>query len=260
MSDKPRMFSEKEAAELVVKAAKLQEDSNSGSDYSPGISMDELMRMAQDVGVDEHYLREALRGTPEAHQTAGFRFLGVPLSTEFERIVDGELAPENFDLISEQFFKPGSFGGRARGLGQGLVPMQVGRTMQGQVQSGTAFGPLRVTSRNGRTRIWAKQTMFVPFMTAMYPSLLVSFILTMATFASAKHPIPYEVGATVIGAILTVGSLVFRRMLQGGTEKMKILVDSAADAIRDETVQDRQEPLVEAAERQESLEQRLSED
>ena len=234
MSDQNRMFNEKEAAEIVVKAARLQEQATDAQ-YSPGMSYDELRRMAIDVGVDEEFLRKALLDAPETHETKGLTFFGAPLSVEFERVIDGELAPENFDVASEAFYRRSWQDQRSRHL---AVPSQVGRTLQGQVHAGTAFGQLRVTSRNGRTRIWARNTMFVPFMTTMYPALFLSFFLTLFTLASERHPNPLFT-MPIVAAALLVGSLLFRHLLLAGANKMRSMVDEAASAVAEQTQIDR---------------------
>lgn len=234
MSDQHRMFNEKEAAEIVVKAARLQEQA-ADTRYSPGMSYEELKRMAADVGVDEEYLRKALVDTPESHESRGLTFFGAPLSVEFERVVDGELDPENFDVVSEVFYRSAWQGHKRRHL---AIPSQVGRTLQGQVQAGTAFGQLRVTARNGRTRIWARNTMFVPFMTTLYPSLLISFFITLATFV-ADNPANPWVTMPLLAAVLGTGLSLFRYLLLSGSNKMRSMVDEAAEAVAEQTQIDR---------------------
>ncbi len=57
--DPKKVFSEQEAAQLIVDAAKLQESAGQ-HDYTPGVTWTELQRMADDVGVDPDYLKKAL--------------------------------------------------------------------------------------------------------------------------------------------------------------------------------------------------------
>ncbi|MDI9640881.1 hypothetical protein QPK87_18135 [Kamptonema cortianum] len=207
MSGEKRVYSEKEATDLVIQAVRLQESSEHGGEYTPGISYDELRRMAADVGVDERYLQAAIKGVPIVREERKF-FLGIPVASEFERVIDGELPPENFDVITEALWK-NSWSPRGRHGLQQLVPTQVGRTMQGQISSGAAWGQIRVSSKNGRTRVWARNNAFIPFMAGLYPSLIISFILTLATFASDGDKIPAAVGIPLILGLLTIGFIAF---------------------------------------------------
>jgi len=230
-----RFFNEKEAAELVLKAAKLQEQSSEGSgSYAPGISFDELARMAAEAGVDPSYLQKALEGVPEKSEVAK-TFLGIPLSTEFERIIDGELPPENFDVISEGL--PASVGSRgAHGTRMHNVGMQVGRSMQMQLAKGAAFGSLRVTSRSGRTRISTRQGLFIPFMAGLYPALMIAFITLMMlvdgdTSANANPAVNIPIAI----ATLIAGLVAFALLARSGQNKMREITDSIADRVQEET-------------------------
>ncbi len=56
-----RIFSEQEASEILQRAAKLQEDDrDSHSSYTPGITEDELERIAHEAGIDPNFLRRAM--------------------------------------------------------------------------------------------------------------------------------------------------------------------------------------------------------
>ncbi|QYK54462.1 MAG: hypothetical protein KF824_06075 [Fimbriimonadaceae bacterium] len=130
-----KVFSEQEAAQLIVEAAKLQE-SDGQHDYTPGVTWAELQRMAGDVGVDPDYLRKVIATqTPGAKKASKPRsFLGMPLSEEFERVVDAELPPNNFDVVAGEFYSTG--GGTAQ-TGYG-GPSVIGRMIK--VHSTKGFG------------------------------------------------------------------------------------------------------------------------
>ncbi|QYK54460.1 MAG: hypothetical protein KF824_06065 [Fimbriimonadaceae bacterium] len=230
-----RFFNEKEAAELVLKAAKLQEQSNEGSSsYAPGISYDELARMAAEAGVDPSFLQKALESAPEKNESP-VAFLGIPLSTEFERIVDGELPPENFDVITDIF--PAKFAGHGpRGPRMHNVGVQVGRSMQMQLAKGSAFGTLRVTSRNGRTRISTRQGMFLPFMAGLYPGLMgavlaLAFLTDRDTkaFANPAINIPLAIASLIVGLVA------FVLLARSGQNKMREMTDAIAERVQEET-------------------------
>lgn len=230
-----RFFNEKEAAELVLKAAKLQEQSSEGSSsYAPGISFDELARMAAEAGVDPSYLQKALEGVPEKSEVPT-KFLGIPISTEFERIIDGELAPDNFDVITEGL--PPRVAGRGpHGTRMHNVGVQVGRSMQMQVAKGPAFGTLMVTSRNGRTRIATRQGAFLPFMAGMYPALMISFISLMMLTEGKNHASANPaVNIPIAIAALIAGIIAYLALHRSGTNRMREITDGIAQRVQEET-------------------------
>jgi hypothetical protein len=230
MSDR-RVFSEQEAADLVIRAAKMQEASQESSSYTPGIDIEQLKRLAADVGVDEKFLFAAMSATPEAKDVHR-RFMGLPIFDEYERVVEGELDPEDFDIVTDLM---GSGPGRTRLSGNGnrtLMTTQVGRSLEGYVRSGPAYGPLKMTSRNGRTRISARRTMFVPFMAGLYPAIILS-IVTMAM--ASENSISVAIAATIVLLLAIMGSVTFGALAMQGERKMKQIVDEMADRVADAT-------------------------
>lgn len=168
-----RVFSEQEAADLVLAAVKLQEASTtSNHDYTPGITYSELLKIAKDVGVSEDYLRQAMQG----HLAPGVAekkrsFLGWPLSYNFERVLDVEITPDQFDLVASELTHPSM-----SAAGPMYGPQILGRTITGTTYDKTSQSTIKVSSRNGRTRIenkissWASvipmttMWMILPFM------------------------------------------------------------------------------------------------
>lgn len=225
MSDR-RMFSEKEAAEIVLRAAKLQEQSATGSaSYAPGIDFESLKRMAEDVGVDEEFLLQAMRGAGPGDEKRQM-FLGVPVATSFEKVIEGEVPQDQFDVVMEAFrgTQPGA-------AGQG-VAFQVGRSVDGRISRGFAFGPISVTSRRGRTRITARQSCFVPFMSTLYPVLLFGFLGTVLLPTVGRMPLWM---AGVLGAVLlAVGWALFGWACAKGEAKMRAIVEDLAARVSEE--------------------------
>ncbi|MCA0360820.1 MAG: hypothetical protein LCH41_07175 [Armatimonadetes bacterium] len=191
-----RVFSEQEAADLVLAAVKLQEASaTSNHEYTPGITYTELLKIAKDVGVSEDYLRQAMQG----HIAPGVAdkkksFLGWPLSYTFERVIDVEIDPDQFDLVASELTHPSM-----SGAGAMYGPQILGRTITGTTYDKTSQSTIKVSSRNGRTRIenkissWAAvipmTTMWIilPFMLVglrdgRAPAIITSIILSSIVF------------------------------------------------------------------------------
>ncbi|MFM9873764.1 MAG: hypothetical protein ACKVQS_09910 [Fimbriimonadaceae bacterium] len=227
-----KYFSEKEAADLVVKAAKLQEKAG-GSDYTPGISFDELAKMASEAGIDPSFLSQAMQGVPTGDEEVR-SFLGIPLSTEFERVVDVELPPENFDVVSEmfppRFMGQGPHGARMTNVGQ-----QVGRSLMMQLNQWPAFGQLKLTSRNGKTRITTKSTAFLAYFVGLHAPLILSFVLTMMMLPGERSAnVNPAVLVPIIVCLMTAGMAAFTWISKAGQKKMRELTDLIAERVQEE--------------------------
>lgn len=138
-----QVFSESEAAEIVKFAAKLQEEkSSTAENYTPGVTKDELWRIAQEVGLSKEVFEQAV---------AEYRDKGISaqaekrfrLGLEIERVINGELAVEDFDLLTNLL----------RRRSHTLPPAQVGRTLHTKLMVYGSQADVSVTARNGRTRL-----------------------------------------------------------------------------------------------------------
>ena len=188
-----RVFSEKEAAEILQRAAKIQEEST-GTPYSPGVSLEELKRIAVEAGIDVSVLDKAIHSHQEVPVSKGI----FPLLQEHERVVDGELSTDNFDIVYEVLKRPTN-----------QFIQQVGRTMQIRSMAAGSQVIISIACRNDRTKINVRPTIFVPFMTILYPALLLSFIALvnlsvhgqvlwglLATFAALAIAVPLFIWRT----------------------------------------------------------------
>lgn len=232
--DDRKIFSEQEAADLIVAAAKLQESEGDGPSYKAGVSWEEMQRMAADVGVDPDYLRKALSG-----QTIGSvkvtkkprSILGMPMAQDFERVVDAELPPENFDVIASEFYNPG-YGGGAHGGGMG-GPSIIGRMMKGQFYEGILYGTMEVSSRHGRTRIKATTSSSIAGWAIFMPiMLLVSIIALPITAKRSPEMLPLAFALWGIFGTALWASLV--ATVRSGLSKVPAKMDRIAAAVEDE--------------------------
>lgn len=215
------LFSEKEVADIVLQATKLQEDAPAHeASYAPGFSRDEILKMAEDLGIEPRYIEEAMRRrTTSTENEGGFKLLGAPFSATFERIVDGDVESEDFDLLLEDFAATGPRGQ--------AVHTQVGRAVNSRIARGLAFGNVTIRSRDGRTRIMAKQTAFIPFMTTLYPALLGGLVAGIPLMAKGSIPVVW--GLAGITTLMTAAFLGFRALAKIGVNQMRKIVDSMAD-------------------------------
>ncbi|MFM9873766.1 MAG: hypothetical protein ACKVQS_09920 [Fimbriimonadaceae bacterium] len=231
--DDRKIYSEQEAANLIVAAAKLQESDGDGSSYSAGVSWEEMQRMAEDVGVDPEYLRKALSGQTVGSAKVGNKprsILGMPMAQDFERVVDAELPPESFDVITSEFYNPGYGGGTQGGMGG---PSVIGRMMKGQFYEGILYGTMEVSSRHGRTRIKATTSSSIAGWAIFMPIMLLTFIICMGITskrAPEMAPLVFSLWGA-FGAALWAGLVV---AVKAGISKVPSKLDRIAGAVEDE--------------------------
>lgn len=209
-----KVFSEKEAAEILQRAAKIQEESL-GTPYSPGVSLDELRRIAAEAGIDPAAIDKAIN-TPlsESQNVSLFQLI-----REYERVVDGELNPDNYDVVFDVLKRPNR-----------QYAQQVGRTMQIRAIAAGTQVFISITSKNGRTKINVRPTIFVPFMSILYPALLGSFLSVLLFSIFGLWMV--GVGAALLMAAVSVP--LFNWAMKRVNVKSEKLADDLANAIQEE--------------------------
>jgi hypothetical protein len=239
LMDEKRVFSEQEAANLIVAAAKLQESDGEGPNYAAGVSWAQMQKMAQDVGVDPEYLRKALAGgsgQSTSNSKKQKRFLGMPMSEEFERVVDAEIPPENFDVIAPEFYNPGYGGGAGQGGFGG--PSIIGRMMKGQFYEGMLYGTLEVSSRHGRTRIKAQTSNMVATWAIWMPFVLLTMFVGVAITSNRAPelwPLVWSFwGLGAAGSWAGLGALLtkYREKLPDKLDRMATAIVDEAEMLR----------------------------
>jgi len=215
-----RVFSEKEASEILRRAAELMEkEVEGGKDYTPGITRTELENIAKEVGVDPKFLELAItqQGKPESKGGA------LRLTEEFERVIDGELDPADFDVIAENIKVLSRMGH------QGMT--QIGRSMQASAWTGVSQANVMVSSRNGRTRLKVSSNPLFGFLMGGYPALIGS-IISAASLSEHGY-----VGAGIMAAagFLVAGVVAVRALISKGHAEAAKLTDKLENAIAEET-------------------------
>lgn len=210
------VFSEQQVSAILRRAVELSEKQNEEG-YTPGITRDELIRIAQEVGLSPEHLEQAIR---EAGSNPEFR-KKFNLVQEFEEVVDGEISPENFDVLTPNL----------RTLGRGGGMRQIGRSLQGRVWAGGGTGSLTVTSRNGRTRIEGKSNPLGAVLLSLYPAFIGMVI--SAGVLGDNHLASYiPVAIAGFGAAGVAG---FFAMVRKGQEGMRKLVRDLRGVVEEET-------------------------
>ncbi len=220
-----QFFSEKEVGEIVKRAAELQE--RTGTDatrYVPGVSREELARVAREMGIDSSYLDRAIQERLEGPGDGTPHVLGVAFAKEFEKVIPGELPLEDFDVVMEEI------GPRRRSH----FASQVGRMLTSQVTSGIGIGRLQVSSRDGRTRLRVRSFPLFAALITLYPA----FIATIITCSNLAEHMPKSPGwwylAIVAGAFV-VGWSAFMALARRGHASIRDLTERIAARIAQTT-------------------------
>lgn len=225
------MFSEQEASKIIQRAVELSEQQTSGQ-YSPGITRAELEKIAAEVGVSVEVLDKAIRETVKGESgKSGFRF-----TEEFERVVEGELDPSQYDLVIEGL-KPMSNAGQPHAA-------QVGRTLSLSTWTGVGQAKVDLTSRNGRTRVKVKSNSIFQFLMTLHPALVTALIAT----ASLGEKGMVWLGAGIGAAAIAVGATLFGFLTKKGHRKAEELADEMRTRIANTL--ETEQPVTQVAEEQ----------
>lgn len=141
MGEKGKLYTEAEVGAIIRRAVELQEQGQAQS-YTPGVTDSELERIAKEMGISADYLRKAI--VEQGGQNLNPDVVRLAFSKKVERIVDGELDPNDFDFIANELPSSGS---------PQMQPTQIGRTLKATLMSGVSTATINVTARNGRTRV-----------------------------------------------------------------------------------------------------------
>ncbi|MCB0826247.1 MAG: hypothetical protein KDC26_08660 [Armatimonadetes bacterium] len=225
MSERKRIFSEQEAADLLIKAAKLQEEQPNETTYTAGLTYDELMRMAKELGVDEKYLSQVLNQTVASGSQAEVKkWLGMVTKAELERVVDGELPPEKFDILMEELM----LNDPIASTGMQNMIQQVGRSIQGKIRTKTGYASFQITSRNGRTRIKTKLQPFLNFFATFYPA---NIICLFPMIASANGKLSWLLTLGLLGGLNFLAWIGTRALTNKSLDALKERTDTLEQLI-----------------------------
>ncbi|MCH8978673.1 MAG: hypothetical protein IH945_05455 [Armatimonadetes bacterium] len=213
---KKRVFSEQEASEIMQRAVRLQESSKTGDDYTPGVTLEELKRIAEEAGIDARFLDKAVAGIDTAEKST----IGVfNLTEEFERVVEGEMDPEDFDKILHLVRRSGK-GGMS----------QVGRTLTGMGNVGIHMVHVNVESRKGRTRINVRSSPFTAYFIALHGPLIGSVIALAALIETGR---PW-LGLAIALGLMAVGGSAFKSLVNAGKRAARRLTSQIVEVVEEE--------------------------
>lgn len=213
----------------MKRATLLAEQGDESNQYVPGVSHDELVRIAGEVGVTPEILQKAIDSSRNSTEKSRAKW---DPTQEFEQVVEGEIEPADLDQLLE--------GLKLMNGKQGLV--QVGRTLQANVWVGGSSANLEIVSRKGRTRIRAKNSPLVPYFAGMHWSAILSLVSVLVFSVKGF----WWIGVPLALLLLTVGFFIFSMMLNKGIEGTRKLVKNVAE-LAEESIADKYKTLKNAS-------------
>jgi hypothetical protein len=141
-----RTFDEAAVAQILKRVASLEQRRRT----SPaGLSVAEIEQIAREAGLDPALVQQAVRDLEHQEKAEGSgRFTGTPTVRTLERLVPGELQPEDHEALAMEI--------RAALAGLGDHPAQVaslGRSLTVSASDGRVFVEVQLTPRSGQTLI-----------------------------------------------------------------------------------------------------------
>jgi uncharacterized protein (DUF2267 family) len=208
MPNRREIYSEAEVGKIMRRAVELQETTEN-QQYTPGVTREELERIAGEMGISVFALEKALA---EVQKQEPEKRSWFTLKTEIEKVIDGELDPNDFDLVSAQL---------PQGNSQ-MQPAQVGRTLTARVQAGLGTAQVTVTSRGGRTKVKVDSFPVMPlvfgFQSAMFASIFGPLLISKGLFGA---------GVTVLAGLVGLSSW----FLTGGMKSARRSAENLADKL-----------------------------
>lgn len=208
-----RVYSEQEVSAILKRAVELTEQE--GSKYQPGVTRGELQKIAEEVGVPLAALEQAILEIGEVKEAKG----PLQLTSEHERVVEGEINPDQFDLIIDGL-KPLN-----RRHSQAIT--QVGRKLTMQTWNGVGQSTIDLTSREGRTRIQVRSSALFQGLMTLYPA----FIGSMIAMGSLGERGMIGLGAAIAAGLTAIGATLFGFMTRKGHQKSRELADELRDRV-----------------------------
>jgi hypothetical protein len=233
-----RVFSEQEVSQIIQRAVEIAEQQPAPG-YTPGITLEELEKIAAEVGVEPKALAQAIREAGSSHRDRK----GFQLVQEVERIVSGELDPSQFDLIAEGI-KPLANAGQP-------AMAQIGRKLEMSAWAGTGQAKVSVVSRNGRTQIKVRSNVLFQALMTLHPAFVGSLV---AVGVLAERGMGW-IGAAIAAGLTAVGASLFLVLSKVGHQRAEALADDMRERVAQVVASATQVPSV--TESLGSVEQRL---
>ena len=118
---KERKFSDEEVALIIKRAAELQQTEQVEQEPGTTMSLAEVEQIAIEAGIDPRLIRRAAQGLERPQEVnRPSAFAGAPTRLVFERVVDGEIHVEDFEVLIAEI---------RRSMGENGIPSVIGKSL-----------------------------------------------------------------------------------------------------------------------------------
>ena len=116
-----RQFNDEEVALIIKRAAELQQTEQVEQEPSSSMSLAEVEQIAMEAGIDPRLIRRAAQGIDRPQDVnRPSAFAGAPTRLVFERVVDGEIQVDDFELLINEI---------RREMGENGMPSVIGKSL-----------------------------------------------------------------------------------------------------------------------------------
>jgi|SRR5688572_13560201 len=156
LPSRERKFNDEEVALIIKRAAELQQTEQVAEEPASTMSLAEVEQIASEAGIDSRLIRRAAQSL-DVHQEVNrpSAFAGAPTRLVFERVVDGEVEVEDFEILIAEI---------RRAMGENGLPSVIGKTLAwssdprgGRRRNVGRHADISVVSRGGITTIRAEE-------------------------------------------------------------------------------------------------------
>ena len=215
-----RVFSEQQVSEIIRRAADHQvRQRPAGAPAASGISEDELMHVAKELGIDPESLQLAMSEV----SADGLGDTGTISSLDrvLERTFDGDVNAEDLAVVLQEFTPIESFSNKPTGTGNSLSYTSI---------VGLAQCRVNVMNRRGRTTLRVKSHGFlagiVTFIPAVGLSMIANIIIWEEIKATLAEGLPFAFLIPIF--FLIVAFMSFRQIVRYSNRKVLDLTNRTA--------------------------------
>lgn len=214
------LFNKKEISQILKKASEIQTQKDLYGDRD-GLTQQELVSLAEEVGIDKDSLLEAIANRDVATIDNTFSWINGTSKVQDIVTVDGEISAENWDEVIREIR-------RVIG-GIGADSNQRGTFEWEQRLKEIGYRHISLTPANGKTRVqYVYSWRGIKFITGFF-SFMLLFAITSISFDGSGIAAAIALGISAL--VGTVGIFLNRLILKPYFEKQKKLMHSTLQAI-----------------------------
>jgi hypothetical protein len=232
-----RKYSDEEVALIIKRAAELQQTEQAANDPGNALSLSEIEQIGRETGIDPVLVRRAALGLDRPHQTnRPSPWLGAPTHVVFERVVDGEIPVEEFEVLIDETRRTFGDVGLSSVIGRSLA-----WSSSGSARRRASGRQVQVTAvvRSGTTTIRVEEEY-----RNLAGGLLGGMVggggggttgLTVGASMAAFHSpaLSAALWVTVVGGFYTLARTIYSNIVSKRERELSALADRLAEQVKE---------------------------